>query len=93
MAGLSVYGRAGLGLGLVTTHSPADQPFLVPIPRVGSQCALQGEVVAGEVLTPQWFFQRLVWNSSPRSEASDIEGPFWLRELETQLNSLPSVKK
>lgn len=33
MAGLSLYGRAGLGLGLVTTHSPADQPVRLPCPH------------------------------------------------------------
>ena len=42
-------------------------------------------MVAGEVLTPQWFFQRLVWSSSPGFETSDIEGPHWFQEPDTQL--------
>lgn len=41
------------------------------------QC--RGEVAAGEMLTPQYFFQRFIWNvvdGRPESEASDIEDLF-----------------
>lgn len=70
---------------MATTYSPRDHPVWLPRPPpnpgVGSLCAVLEEVAAGELLTPQWFFQRLIWNvvvRRPGSEASDIEGPLWL---------------